>query len=222
MFSYYGGKGRIGKRYDAPRYPLVIEPFCGAAWYSVLHEAPKALLFDVDDNIALAWDWLLNRATAEAIEGWEPYMPQWRMQRHADPGEDVVYRFNGNQGTEKPRNVAGSFCTSRIKYSRVEHARAGGWEFRKASYEQAPDIEATWFIDPPYQKQSRYQHNNVDYGFLAKWVRSRRGQVIVCESEGADWLPFRPHLTRDRAPTGRPTSKLRNEVIWTNEESWLE
>jgi len=52
------------------------------------------------------------------------------------------------------------------------------------SYETAPDIEATWFIDPPYQKMGRhYVHSlSVDqYGSLATWCQSRQGQVIVCE-----------------------------------------
>lgn len=214
MFSYYGGKGRIAKRYPAPQYPVVVEPFCGAAWYSILWKAPKALLFDVDDNIALAWGWLLNRATEKAIENWEPYIPGWKMWRYADRGESAVYRFNGNQGTERPRNVAGSFGTAKIKWARIEHARTGGWQFHHASYLTAPNIEATWFIDPPYQQQNRYRCNDIDYAALAEWVLTRRGQVIVCESAGADWLPFKPHLT---APGNRKTSKLRNEVIWTNE-----
>ncbi len=216
MFSYYGGKGRIAKRYPEPLYPVVVEPFCGAAWYSVLWQAPRALLFDVDENIAAAWGWLLHRATPEALSAWPPYTPGARMKTFTDAGEDACYRFNGNNGSEKPRNVAGKFCTSKVRADRVLYAQAAGWTFQQASYDFAPDIEATWFIDPPYQRQSRYRHNQVDYVHLAEWVRTRRGQVIVCESEGADWLPFKPHLTRARAPTSRPTSKLRNEVIWTN------
>lgn len=216
MFSYYGGKGRIGRKYPAPRYSLVVEPFCGAAWYSVLWNTPQALLFDVDDNIAAAWSWLLGRATESAITAWPPYVAGQRMQRFTDPGEDVTYRFNGNQGSEKPRNVAGQFKTAKVRWARVAHAQTNCWLFLQSSYDAAPDIEATWFIDPPYQRQNRYTRNNIDYTSLAAWVRTRRGQVIVCESEGADWLPFQPHLTRARAPTGRPTSKLRNEVIWTN------
>lgn len=216
MFSYYGGKGRIAKRYPAPSYPLVVEPFCGAAWYSVLWAAPRAMLFDVDENIAMAWDWILHRATPEAIAAWPPYVAGTPMQRLNDAGEDVVYRFNGNPGSEKPRNYAGQFNTAKIKADRVLHAQILSWQFTCASYIAAPDVEATWFIDPPYQRQSRYRHNAIDYKTLAEWVRSRRGQVIVCESEGADWLPFKPHLIRARAPVGRPTSRLRNEVIWTN------
>jgi hypothetical protein len=75
---------------------------------------------------------------------------------------------------------------------------AGSWmrsvDYREGSYEDAPDVEATWFIDPPYQHANRrgYLCKGIDYARLSDWCRSRRGQVIVCEQEGADWLPFKP------------------------------
>jgi hypothetical protein len=56
-----------------------------------------------------------------------------------------------------------------------------------------PDIEATWFVDPPYNNRagSYYIENSIDYVALGTWCHERRGQAIVCENEGADWLPFR-------------------------------
>lgn len=60
----------------------------------------------------------------------------------------------------------------------------------------AGEHDATWFIDPPYQVVQGEQYPNgaqsIDFAALGDWCRSRRGQVIVCESEGADWLPFSP------------------------------
>ena len=48
-----------------------------------------------------------------------------------------------------------------------------------------------WFIDPPYSKSGRYyERTQLDYDVLREWVLCRMGQVIVCEMEGADWLPF--------------------------------
>ena len=73
--------------------------------------------------------------------------------------------------------------------------------------------EATWFIDPPYQvagRHYRFGSEQLDYARLAKWCRSRPGQVIVCENEGADWLPFRP-LAAVKTTRAKRRSK---EVIW--------
>jgi len=35
MWSYYGSKSKVVKHYPKPKYDLIIEPFAGAAWYSV-------------------------------------------------------------------------------------------------------------------------------------------------------------------------------------------
>jgi len=68
------------------------------------------------------------------------------------------------------------------------------WQAYHIAYDDWPDIEATWFIDPPYQHvASSYRVcTPIDYARLRDWVMSRRGQVIVCEQAGADWLPFVP------------------------------
>jgi 16S rRNA G966 N2-methylase RsmD len=70
------------------------------------------------------------------------------------------------------------------------------WKIAEADYAEAPDVRATWFVDPPYEGAGRYYaHSRIDYAELAQWSRSRQGQVIVCENEGATWLPFRPFMT---------------------------
>lgn len=92
-------------------------------------------------------------------------------------------------------------------------------------YTQAGDDEATWFIDPPYQvngsgsagtwfpqgmgycKREHCTSADLDFAALAHWCWSRRGQVMVCEQKGADWLPFVP-LRRDGV-----------EVGWRNDDS---
>jgi hypothetical protein len=90
------------------------------------------------------------------------------------------------------------------------------WQIIEGSYEQAPDIPATWFIDPPYAVQgSYYKHGSkgIDYAALGAWCRSRQGQVMVCEQEGADWMPF--VFFRDiKAMEGAHGRKRSREVIW--------
>ena len=90
------------------------------------------------------------------------------------------------------------------------------WKVRCGDYTKAPDIEATWFIDPPYQKGGEhYPAGQPDYGDLAAWCRKRRGQVIVCEGDGAEWLPFR-HLrgARRKNTVAGFGDKQRIERVW--------
>jgi site-specific DNA-adenine methylase len=42
------------------------------------------------------------------------------------------------------------------------------WEIYLADYTEISNREATWYIDPPYQCQKLYKHNNIDYKALAQ------------------------------------------------------
>ena len=85
------------------------------------------------------------------------------------------------------------------------------WKISCKSYLELENIEATWFIDPPYQHGGkRYKVHDIDYDILAAWSRSRKGQVIVCENTPANWLPFKPLVQM----TGQRTRTT--ELIWTN------
>ena len=70
------------------------------------------------------------------------------------------------------------------------------WRVIEGDYTEAPDAEATWFIDPPYNNKAGSHYpwgcDKIDYNALGQWCHQRRGQVIACENEGATWLPFRP------------------------------
>ncbi len=60
---------------------------------------------------------------------------------------------NGNQNLLK--NIARSLY-------KIRH-----WQFKHADYLDAPNIEATWFIDPPYFKGGEhYIHNTKDLDFV--------------------------------------------------------
>jgi 16S rRNA G966 N2-methylase RsmD len=87
------------------------------------------------------------------------------------------------------------------------------WDIRNESFENAPDIDATWYIDPPYSGNGGkyYTNNKIDYKFLGEWCKNRKGQVIVCENEGADWLPFESLVNL------KGQKHNRKEVIWLND-----
>ena len=69
------------------------------------------------------------------------------------------------------------------------------WKIVEGRWDDAPDIEAHWHIDPPYQNPAgqlyRY-YNGINRRQLAKWCKRRRGFVQVFESDGANWLRFEP------------------------------
>lgn len=68
-----------------------------------------------------------------------------------------------------------------------------GWTVTNASYETVPNIEATWYVDPPYGDKGCYYRKQFDqFESLGRWCVQRRGMVVVCEGPGATWLPFRP------------------------------
>ena len=56
----------------------------------------------------------------------------------------------------------------------------------------------------------QYRCRDVDYEHLGDWCRSREGQVIVCEQQGADWLPFEA-LGNFKGRRGRS-----QEASWTS------
>ena len=84
----------------------------------------------------------------------------------------------------------------------------------EGGYDLAPDVEATWFIDPPYNNAvGRYYIHGpeaLDYESLGRWCQSRRGQVMVCENDGAEWLPFSPFETLKAGVNGSGSK----EVLW--------
>ena len=95
--------------------------------------------------------------------------------------------------------------------NRIRH-----WTIIEGDYTDAPDIEATWFIDPPYVKAGlRYRHGSdaIDFSRLGAFCQNVEGQVIVCEQEGADWLPFE-FFHQAKANESVSGGKISNEVVW--------
>ena len=102
--------------------------------------------------------------------------------------------------------------------AQLEHIRH--WRVQLASYASAPDTAATWFIDPPYlAKGAHYRQRPLDYARLAEWCRARAGQVIVCEAQGAAWLPFRLLTDRSKTMCGIRRVVRQSEMIWTGEDA---
>lgn len=205
MWSYYGSKRKIANKYPAPKHKIVIEPFAGAAWYSVLHRSKDVWLNEKYDVIYGIWDWLINKATPlEILNNADFVCGQDVRGLSVEQHHKNLIGFCINRGSSSPCNIVqGWSCQSK---SRPDWASTASFQLRRIAnlvkeikhwrvdfghYEKIPNIEATWFIDPPYQYGgNRYCESDIDYKKLSEWCLSRKGQVIVCENSKADWLDF--------------------------------
>lgn len=225
FFCFYGGKWRAAPRYPTPEYGTIVEPFAGAAGYSTRYADRRVTLVERDPVIANLWRYL-TRVSSQEIR---------RIPDVTSTVDDLnicqeakwLVGFWCNKGTTAPAKRPSSWMRSNIRpasywgaevreiiASQVESIRH--WQVIEGSYESAPTREATWFIDPPYEKAGthyRFGAKQIDYGALATWCKSRVGQVIVCENAGATWLPFEVFATIKANPS-KSGGKSSDEVIW--------
>lgn len=59
FWRYYGAKWRIAPRYPAPRHRTIVEPFAGAAGYSLRYPDRDVILVEKYHVIAEIWRWLI-------------------------------------------------------------------------------------------------------------------------------------------------------------------
>lgn len=207
-------------------YETIVEPFAGAAGYSTRYPERQVILFDVDPVICGLWDYLIHVPESEIRS-----LPD--EVSHVDDVDACqearwLIGFWLNKGATAPMKSASAWARSGIRpnsywgpvvkeriASQVTNIRH--WTIEQKSYEDIGDIEATWFVDPPYQGACGryYRHDSVDFPQLASWCESRRGQTIVCEQEGADWLPFSVMGQIKSNPSSRGKGRSK-EVIWLN------
>lgn len=208
FWRYFGGKWRAAPRYPAPRYGTIIEPFAGAAGYSLRYPDRRVILVEKYPVVAGIWRYLIATPAAELMRiptvdhvddlpAWVPQEARWLVGMRLAAGDtrpraklSPMVRRDGGYGAAEIAN-------------QVEHIRH--WHVIEGDYTAAPDEEATWFVDSPYQVAGsraarsergrvRYPHGGdaLDFDALGAWCGARRGQAIVCENVGATWLPFRP------------------------------
>lgn len=191
MFPYFGRKAVLTRALPAPTHDLVVEPFAGSMAYTLLHRPFRALGIEKDERVVELWHRMaaLEEVPEPPIKGTptdDLLVKLCSYSEHAltSGTMTVTSRMLRDWGPVHRRAIeAAPYARDRIVY-------------RQGDYSDAPDIVATWLIDPPYQRANRRGYregaSGIDYAALADWVLSRRGQVIVCEQEGADWLPFQP------------------------------
>ena len=197
MFYYYGRKKQIVKHYPHPNYDVIIEPFAGAAAYSFHYnfEVKRIILVEKDKKVADIWKWLIHDATTDDIKS----LPILKVGEKSAEFLHIVHAATKMAFAFKRIKVTPVLARNWEISRRIfaEHInKIKHWEIICGDYTNAPDIEATWFIDPPYRGESGmgYRHSSamIDYHTLAAWALSRKGEIICCEGEGADYLPFVP------------------------------
>jgi site-specific DNA-adenine methylase len=240
FFPYLGPKHQIAGRYPTPKYSTIIEPFAGSAGYACRYSNRNVVLVDKYEVIADIWKFLVSDGAAADEIRKSKYDINHTSELDPDtpkPLKDLI-GFHMGWATTSP----GHSLTSGNKRKRYSGRDAGWslktrnknahqtpyikhWNIIKGEYRDAPDIEATWHIDPPYRGDGidmpgiHYKHGSdeIDYDHLAHFCKTRKGQVIVCESEGADWLPFWELTEANRA--NRKKGKYK-ELIWTNDPTY--
>jgi site-specific DNA-adenine methylase len=229
FFSYYGGKWRAAPHYPAPKYDTIVEPFAGSAGYSLRYADRRVWLNDKDEIICGVWDYLIHAPSSEilALPEQVAHVDELRVSQEAK----WLIGFWLNKGAASPCKTpsswmrkgthTNSFWGTAIKNriaNQQEHIRH--WKIFNISYSNlALNCKATWYVDPPYigaGKFYRHSSNGIDYDHLGAWCRGIRGHVIVCENEGADWLPF-SNVMHVKAMAGRKRKGISAEVIYEHE-----
>lgn len=226
FWRYYGGKWRLAPRYPEPRHRTIIEPFAGAAGYSLRYPDREIILVEKYHVIAEIWRWLIAATSDEVrsvpcvdcvddLPSWVPDGARWLVGFNLGAQLKRPQR-NLSSGLAKRRGRG--WCEGWTPAMRERVASQVGairhWRIIEGCYTTAPDLRATWLIDAPYQRAGYgYVHSAISYACLARWCGERRGQTIVCEAAGADWLPF-----REFGETRGMSGALSREAVWIDED----
>lgn len=221
FINYYGGKYRIAPIYPLPKHDVIIEPFAGGAGYSLRHHKKKVMLFEVNQDLVDMWQWLITARKEDVMS--LPTDFEHLDDVNAPNGAKVLIGFCLNTGVVSPcktksrwakewSSTAQFWGNKRKKRIAEQVEGIKHWECYKISdYSEIINMEATWFVDPPYQKQGvhyPFGSDGIDFEALSKWCLSRDGEIIVCEQEGATWLPW----THSKSVKSNSKTKRSSEV----------
>jgi hypothetical protein len=183
------------------------------------------MLNDLDPIICAVWDYVITAKESEIMS----FPLEFDHIDECDISQSAKYLigFWLNKGVSAPRKSPSAWIRQKIRpnsawgevirhriASQQKHIRH--WKVTNGSFDAIEDQAATWFIDPPYCSAAgrQYRFNKVNYDALGEWCRNRSGQVIVCESDGAQWLEFEPFVMA-KVMEGKTGGKKLSEVIYS-------
>ncbi|TXH54054.1 MAG: DNA adenine methylase [Desulfurellales bacterium] len=205
FFSYYGSCWRQVRHLPPPTQPRLIEPFAGSASYALHYPHLKIHLNDINPTVAGTWEFLIKASASEILAlPDEPHdgLPQearwligwWLGKAQSQPRIGAPRGGWASKYAQKSSAVVWTWGQA----ARERIARQVGfirhWRITSQNYLDLEGVSATWFIDPPYDCPAgeHYPHGRggLDFAQIAHWCRSRSGQVVAIERDGARWLPF--------------------------------
>lgn len=225
-FSYYGRKKRLAPLYPAAIHDTIVEPFAGSAAYSCQPSnlSKRVILYDKDPSIIECWERIVRFT--------EDDFARFAALKRGDKSDDLIvilHSISKRWYTYRSTGIS-EIIDHNLKISlrwwptlipQIQH-----WEFVCGDYTDCPDIEATWFVDPPYPGEPgtgyRFGSDLIDFNSLGEWALARKGQLIACSGATDTWLPFAPFqnpkgLGTKRYFEGLYTRERNPEMIDTNE-----
>jgi site-specific DNA-adenine methylase len=196
MFNYYGSKLKLSDLYKIPSCDLIIEPFAGSARYALKYFQKDVILVDKDERIVKVWKYLQNASPHDIFS-----LPRLKFGQNLDlfnlsEDEYLFLSFMvavGSTGRKSMTDYGNKSYDRNIRSIANQLHKIKHWKIIHGYYNEIENQKATWFIDPPYQLAGQHykeSSKNIDFGELSEWCLGRLGQVIVCENDGATWLPF--------------------------------
>lgn len=218
MFSYYGSKSKIVDYYPPPKHKRIIEPFAGSARYSLKYFDRQVTIYDKYEVVIRIWKFLQLATESDIKNLPEPTYKQSVEDFNISHDEKLLLGFMVARGVASPQKIVQKFSDIALaKRNIVENLhKIKHWEIKQGCYTDIENVEATWFIDPPYQfggEHYRHGSNQINFFELGKWCKERNGQIIVCENTKANWLPFKPVIEFNGAYDRTV------EAIWSNHKT---
>tara|TARA_R110000772_G_scaffold249530_2_gene363869 strand:+ start:41063 stop:41746 length:684 start_codon:yes stop_codon:yes gene_type:complete len=225
MFYYYGAKNLLSRYYPSPCYDTIIEPFAGSAAYSCYNMMRNgnlnSIICDKNEDVANAWDFILNCSENDIVNYPTPKIGDYAY-------DFLIKTCSASNASSKCKKMKYTDRLDRvfqiqkrriIKFFPIRNRI----KFILGDYRAIENTQATWFIDPPYQilnkNGSVFQNGDgysktcnstsLDFKELSSYCENRLGQIIVCEKEGADWLPFQKFRKNKTS-----LNKNYNEVVY--------
>jgi site-specific DNA-adenine methylase len=226
MFYYYGAKNTLSRYYPSPQYQTIVEPFGGSAAYSCYHlskdENLRAIICEKNPEVCDAWEWLMGCSEQDVIDYPTPEIGEQAFDFliKTCSASNASAKCKSMKFTDRVKRV---FEIQKRKILKLLPIR-DRITFIRGDFRDLDNYEATWFIDPPYQVVSANPKtifpagdgyafdcgaSRLDFGELANYCKSRNGQVIVCEKNGATWMDFQPFHQNKTS-----LNNIYKEVIW--------